>query len=56
MFPLSYSRFYVQNQIFREKLYEFKKKLTSIGPTVQKLRNFFVLVCVGEEKLHKNQR
>ena len=29
------------------KIMRFPKRLTSIGPTVQKLRNFFVSICVG---------
>ena len=42
MFPLNLPRFYVQNRILREKLCDFKKKMTSIRPSVQKLWNFCV--------------
>ena len=42
MFPFILPRFYVQNRILREKLCDFKKKLTSIRPSVQKLCNYCV--------------
>ena len=43
MFPVKLPRFLGQNRFLLEKLTNFKKKITSIGPTVQKLCNFFVL-------------
>ena len=46
-FPLISARFFAKNHILLKKLCDFKKKITSIRPTVQKLCNFFEISYEG---------